>query len=205
MQLVGRTSSHYTRLARIFAEELGVPIERVPILDMTADDPAVYAGNPALRLPVLRVNGTALFGALNICRALAEHASKPARIVWPEDLTDVVSRNAQELVWHCMGAQVQIVFGTVMAKLPAENLYFTKARSGMDGSLRWLDEHVAQILQVLPPDRTLSVIETSLFCMIEHLAWRRTVDIAPYAALVRYAQQFSQRPSAQHTPYDFDK
>jgi hypothetical protein len=26
--------------------------------------------------------------------------------VWPEDLRDDLSRNAQELVWHAMGAQV---------------------------------------------------------------------------------------------------
>src|SRR5215510_5008950 len=97
LQIVGRSSSLFTRLPLIFAEELAVPYELVPIYDMTALGPEVYAGNPALKLPILRVQGTALFGALNICRAIDERAERPARVVWPEDLRSILSRNAQEL------------------------------------------------------------------------------------------------------------
>ena len=38
LQIVGRRSSHFTRLTRVFAEELGVPYEIVPIYDMTVRD-----------------------------------------------------------------------------------------------------------------------------------------------------------------------
>ena len=103
IQIVGRRSSLFTRMPLIFAGELGVPFDFVPIYDMTELGPDVYAGNPALKLPILRANGSVLFGAQNICRALAERASKPARIVWPEALSDDLSRNAQELVWHWHG------------------------------------------------------------------------------------------------------
>jgi glutathione S-transferase len=212
LQIIGRRSSHFTRLTRIFAEELGVPYELVPIYDMTELDPAVYGGHPMMKLPILRSSDGVVFGAENICRALADHvadhvadhAASPARIVWPEQLHACVSRNAQELVWSCMAAQVQIVFGTLVAKLPADNLYFQKARAGFEGALAWLDAHVTEALALLPAQRQLSLFEASLFCMVEHLRIRPTIPVDKYTALQSFAQMFGQRPSAQKTPYEFD-
>lgn len=204
VQIVGRRSSHFTRLTRIFAEELDIAYEIVPIYDMTPRDPAVFADNPALRVPILRTRDGVLFGTENICRAIAERAQSPGMVVWPEQLRDNVSRNAQELVWHCMAAQVQIVFGTVIAKLPGDNLYFEKARAGLTGALTWLDAHIAAALNALPPSRTLSLFEASLFCLVEHLQFRATVPVDGYPALVSFAREFGERASAQRTPYEFD-
>ena len=204
LQIVGRSSSLFTRLPLIFAEELAVPYELVPIHDMTALGPEVYAGNPALKLPILRMQGSVLFGALNICRALDERAERPARIVWPEEQRSALSRNAQELVWHGMAAQVQLVMGTVVGKLPADNVYFTKAQSGLEGALQWLDTHVTDVISELRSPRGLSVFEASLFCLVDHLVFRGTLSVEPYPALVRFARGFSERPSARRTAYRFD-
>jgi glutathione S-transferase len=203
LQIVGRSSSLFTRLPLIFAEELAVPYELVPIYDMAALGPEFYAGNPALKLPILRLQGSVLFGALNICRAIDEQAERPTRIIWPEELRSVLSRNAQELVWHGMAAQVQIVMGTVVGKLPADNVYFAKARSGLEGALQWLDAHVTDVMSELPP-RGLSVFEASLFCLVDHLVFRKTLDVESYSALVRFSQVFSERESAKRTVYRFD-
>lgn len=86
LQIVGRRSSHFTRIARIFAEELGLTYELVPVYDMTERDPAIYAGNPALKLPILRTEVGVVFGTENICRALADRAQGSLQIVWPEQL-----------------------------------------------------------------------------------------------------------------------
>jgi glutathione S-transferase len=204
LQIVGRRSSHFTRLTLIFAEELAVPYDLVPIHDLVALGPEVYAGNPALKLPILRMNGSVLFGALNICRALEERAERPARVVWPEEQRSALSRNAQELVWHAMAAQVQIVVGTVLGKLPAENVYFAKALAGFQGALQWLDAHMTDVMSELPAPRSLSVFEASLFCLVDHLVFRETLSIEPYPALVRFRREFSERPSAQRTAYRFD-
>lgn len=204
LQIVGRSSSHFTRLTRIFAEELGVAYEIAPIYDMTVRDPVAYADNPALKLPILRTQDGVLFGTENICRAIAERAGSPAGIVWPEQLRDNTSRNAQELVWHGMTAQVQIVFGTLIAKLPNDNLYFEKARTGFDAALTWLDAHLADVLRALPASRKLSLIEASLFCLIDHLHFRPTLPLAKYTALETFAREFAGRPAAQRTPYQFD-
>jgi glutathione S-transferase len=204
LQIVGRRSSLFTRLPLIFAEELAVPYELVPIYDMAALGPEVYAGNPALKLPILRAEGAVLFGALNICRAIDERAERPARVVWPEELRATLTRNAQELVWHAMAAQVQLVMGTVVGKLPADNVYFTKASSGLEGSLEWLDVHVTDVISEMPVPRGLSVFEASLFCLVEHLAFRKTISVEAYPALIRFAQAFAERESAQKTAYRFD-
>jgi glutathione S-transferase len=204
MQIVGRRSSLFTRLPLIFAEELGVAYDLVPIYDMTELGPEVYAGNPALKLPILRNGSSVLFGALNICRAIAERSNRPTRIVWPEQLTDDISRNAQELVWHCMAAQVQLVLGTLIGKLPADNIYFEKARTGFLGSLDWLDLNLCQALHALPRERSLSVFEASLFCLIDHLAFRPTVPVKTDSALSHFVHEFSTRPSARRTAYKFD-
>jgi glutathione S-transferase len=204
LQIVGRRSSHFTRLTRIFAEELGVTYEIVPIYDMTVRNPEVYADNPALKLPILRMQDSVLFGTENICRAIAERAECPAQVVWPEQLRGNVSRNAQEMVWHCMATQVQIVFGTIVSKLPSDNSYFDKARSGFEGALTWLNAHLADALHALPESRSLSLFEASLFCLIDHLRFRKTVPFEKYTVLESFAREFAGRPSAQRTPYQFD-
>ncbi|AKF10819.1 hypothetical protein DB32_007968 [Sandaracinus amylolyticus] len=204
MQIVGRSSSHFTRMCLIFAHELEVPFELVPVHDMTRLDAEAYGGHPALKVPALRCEDRLVFGAQNVCRVLAERAGATERVVWPEQLRDDVSRNAQELVWHCMSAQVQLVVGTGLAKLPADNLYFTKARGGFEGALRWLDEHLEAALSALQAQRALSVFEVSLFCLIEHLGFRPTLPLEPYPSLVRFARELGARPSAERTAYRFD-
>jgi glutathione S-transferase len=202
-RIVGRSSSHFTRLVRVFAEELGVACVFAPVYDLSSLNPADYAGNPALKLPVLEIGDATIFGAENICRALAESAPDCRRIVWPEDLRDVSARNAQELVWHAMQAQVQLAFGTQVAKLPVDSIYFTKAAAGMRNALAWLDERLPPIIDALPP-RDISMLEASLFCLVEHLAFRATVPLSPYGHLTALACAFGARASAQSTPYMFD-
>jgi glutathione S-transferase len=201
--IVGRSSSHFTRLVRIFALELGVACEFAPVYDLSSLDARDYGGNPALKLPVLKMDEASIFGAENICRALADLAPVHQRIVWPEDVRDVQARNAQEFVWHAMQAQVQLGFGTQIAMLPVDSVYFVKAATGMQNVLEWLDERVQAVIDALPP-HDLSMFEASLFCLIEHVEFRATVSLTPYGRLTAFALAFGQRASAQQTPYVFD-
>ncbi len=103
-----------------------------------------------------------------------------------------------------MTTQVQIVFGTAMAKLPADNLFFEKARLSFAGALAWLDAHLSDALNALPASRQLSLFEVSLFCMIEHLHFRQTLPVAQYSNIEALRKSFATRPSAQGTTYQFD-
>lgn len=188
----------------MFAEELALPYSFVPIYDMQDITPARYSDNPALKLPILRRDDDTLFGTINICRALAEEAHAAESIVWPETLRDSQSRNANELLWHCMSAQVQFVFGTVISKLPADNIFFAKGRAGLLGSLQWLDAHLAAVLRAMPAESRFSLFEVTLYCLLEHLVWRGTTTLDALPNLAKFAQTFGKRPSAQRTAYAFD-
>jgi glutathione S-transferase len=204
IQIVGRRGSHFTRMVRMVAHEVDVKYELVPIYDMRQLEAGAYADNPALKLPILRRGDASLFGALNICRTLAELVGATAQIEWPEDRSDDLARNAQELVWHAMAAQVQLIVGTVIGKLPADNIYFVKTRTGLEGSLRWLDANLAKVLATRRADPRLSIFEVSMFCLIEHVRWRETAAIDRCARLTAWASDYATRPSALATVYEAD-
>ncbi len=206
LRLTGRSGSHFTRVARIVAHELGVPLALDVVHDLTSLDPATYGGHPALKLPTLHVGGGVLLGTDSICRRLAELAGRAddPRVVLSHHVTDDLTRSAQELVWHAMSVQVQLVVGLHFARLPADNLLFTKATRGLLGALGWLDDNLAPALARLPAPRDVSVLEVSLFCLVEHLAFRPTVSLDPFPALRSFAQAFGQRESARSTPFRAD-
>ncbi len=205
-RLVGRSSSHFTRVAALFAHELGVPYTLEVLHDLTSLEVAKYGGHPAFKIPTLLVGDSVVFGAENICRKLTELAGRTGdpNVVFIEHTPADLSRCAQELVWHAMAAQVQLVMGTVVAGLPPENSFFVKTNAGLQGALSWLDAHLEEALRLLPASRRLSVFEVSLFCLVEHLMFRKTVSIEPYKALRRFASGHATRPSAQRTAFRFD-
>ncbi|MFN0252069.1 MAG: hypothetical protein ACKV2T_34655 [Kofleriaceae bacterium] len=203
MKLVGRSSSLFTRVALIFAHEVDVKLELDVIRDMTSVDPATFGGHPALKLPLLlRDDGSIVVGTENICRVLAESGTHK-RIVWPEDVRDDLGRNAQEMIEHAMAAQVQWVMGTMVGKLDGAHPFFAKGRAGFEGALRWLDAHVDRVVAALP-ERDASVFEIELFCLVEHLVFRASLPVAPYPALVAFANAWGQRASAGATAFRFD-
>jgi glutathione S-transferase len=200
MQIVGRRSSLFTRVTLVFAHECGVSIEIIVVKDMTDLDANAYGGNPSLKLPTLvRPNHAPLFGAINIARVIADNA----RVVWPEQMTSDRSRNAHELLAHAMTAQIQLIMGTIVGKLDANNVAFAKTRRGLEGALAWLDENIDAVITEMPA-RAASWFEHALGCTIEHFAFRGTLDIAPYRSLAMFAQRWGQTDAARATAYRFD-
>jgi glutathione S-transferase len=206
LRLTGRSSSHFTRVARIVAHELDVPVELDVVSDVMSVHVEDYGGHPAFKIPTLQVGDSPLFGTDNICRRLAELAGRAddARVVLSHQVTSDLGRSAQELVWHAMAAQVQLVLGVRVAKLPAESSFFAKGRLGMLGSLTWLDERLDRVLAALPAPRDFSVFEVTLHCLIEHIVFRPTVPLDGFPKLLGFATTFAARESAQRTAFCFD-
>jgi glutathione S-transferase len=190
----------------VVAHELGVPLELEILTDLTSVDVKEYGGHPGLKIPTLHVGGFALFGTDNICRRLAEHAGREddPRFVLAHHVRSDLVRSAQELTWHAMSAQVLLVTGVLVAKLPAESAFFTKVRLGMLGSLAWLEEHLDEALAALPAPRDCSVFEVSLFCLLEHLVFRATAPLDAFPRLRAFAAGFAARESAQQTAFCLD-
>ena len=206
LRLTGRSGSHFTRVARIVAHELGVPVELHVLHDLLSVDVEDYGGHPAMKIPTLHVGDFPLFGTDNICRKLTDLAGRAddPRVVLSHQVTSDLVRNAQELVWLAMAAQVQLVLGVRVGKLPAESNFFAKVKLGMLGSLTWLDERLDRVLAALPAPRDFSVFEVTLYCLMEHLDFRPTVPLDGFPTLRDFTMRFAARESAQRTPFCSD-
>lgn len=199
--LVGRSSSHFTRTARLFAIELGVSHTFRPVLDMTTLDAAAYGDNPALKIPVLVDEHGPLFGTENICRELVRRSGTTSTIVMRGDVSDRIVANAEELTLHVMSAEVSLI----MAKMAGDaRLAPAKVSRSIENSLRWLDENVDAALAALPADRALSFLEVSLFSLVTHLPFREVLDVSSFARLGAFCTRFGERASARSTEYRFD-
>ncbi|MFD0727502.1 glutathione S-transferase family protein [Lysobacter brunescens] len=203
IEIVGRQSSHYTRVVRMLALELGIDAPLAPIFDLMSTDPATYAGNPALKLPALRVGGDTVWGSLNACRHLARQIDGgEALVFWPEDARTPLLMNAHEIVTHAMAAQVEVVFHEIVSKRPPDATS-RKRRESLLGCLAWLDAHLDAIRGQLPGDR-IALFDLMLFCLLEHLPFRNPVDLSGLPALTAFVADFGARASARATPYRFD-
>ncbi len=204
VRLIGRSASHFTRVAAIFAHELDVAFELVVVPDLSSLDAAAYAGHPGLKIPALSVDGEVLFGTENVCRRLAELSPRrDLSIVWPHELPSTVTRNAMELVAHAMAAEVTLVLAPGLGRVGRDNPFVTKVTRGLEGSLAWLDGALDEALAALPSGG-LSYLEVMLFCLASHVAFRRTVPLEPYPRLRAFVAERASRPSHAKTAYSYD-
>ncbi len=201
-EIIGRQSSHFTRFVRMFALEIGVPCGFTPVPDLMARDAEVFAGNPALKLPVLRDAGDVIFGSLNICRVLAARSGNADRVFWPECAATPLCLNAHEILAHAMSAEGDVVVHEVVEARPPDNAS-GKRRDSLVNCLAWLDANLESALSCVSA-RDTSVFSLQLYCLVEHLPFRNPVDLAGMTALREFVSRFGERESARATPYRFD-
>ncbi len=201
--IVGRSSSHFTRITRIFAAELRVDYTLQVVRDLMSSNVEDYGGNPALRIPVLRTPRGDWFGALNVSRELWRQSGSKLRVVWPEDLDTPVLANAQELALQAMATEVSLIMGK-LGGAGDTNTHQAKQRQALLNMMAWLEEHAKAVLAALPPQRDLSFLEVTLFCLVTHLEFRDVLPTDAYAELKRFCQQFATRASAGETAFRFD-
>jgi glutathione S-transferase len=195
--LVGRSSSHFTRTARIFARELDVSHAFQPVLDMTVTDAANYGNNPALKVPILVDEQGPLFGTENICRELARRSGQRSRVTLRGDVPHRLVANAEELILHAMSSEVILIMSGKGTPPP-------KVRPSLENTIAFLEDNLPGVRVALPADRVLSFCETSLFCLVTHLPFRKIMEVTGYPRLQAFCQEFEQRPGARDTGYRFD-
>jgi glutathione S-transferase len=203
IQLIGRSSSVFTRVARMFASEFGVPYGFRIVPSLLSTDPADYGQNPLLRLPVLESPAGTWFGSLNICRELARRSTSGRRCIWPEGLELPLLANAQELTLVGMSTEVTLIMNQ-LGGVPGDTAHVAKLRTSLTGALGWLDARVPALFDALPAERDVSFLEVSLFCFVTHLAFRQVLPLDAFARLVGFCEEYGERRSAQGTPYRFD-
>jgi glutathione S-transferase len=203
MEIIGRRSSHFTRVVRILAEELDIACEFTPIYSLLSAKAHKFADNPALKLPILRDGEETIYGSRNICRFLWRHSDGRKRVFWPEQAESALLMNAHELLAHAMTAQVDVILHEIVEERPPDRRSI-KRRQSLDNCLAWLDCHFDEVFGLLP-ERDLSLFEIELFCLIAHLPFRNPVNLDEMPKLQAYERAFGQRRSARNTPYAFDR
>jgi glutathione S-transferase len=204
LTIVGRSSSLFTRVARIYAAELGVPHGFQVVPDLASRVRDDFAGNPALKVPILQIaGGQSVFGTLNICRELARRSTSSLRLLWPEDLDRVVLTNAHELTTQAMATEVSLIMAS-HSGVGREVPYLLKLRESLSGSLAWLDDCLKAESANLAGRGRLSFFEACLFCLVTHLEFRGILDVSGFTVLGAFCGRFGERPAAQLTPYKFD-
>lgn len=201
--IIGRSSSHFTRVTRIFAAEMGVDYSFQVVRDLMSSELGDYGGNPALKIPSMQTPEGVWFGSLNVCRELWRRSSPRRRVVWPEDLDGPLLANAQELVLQAMATEVTLIMGR-MADASASNAHHAKMRKGLVNTMSWLEAHVSAMLAALPSQRDLSYLEVTLFCLVAHLEFREVLPTAAYSELNTFCQRFGTRASIHETAFRFD-
>jgi glutathione S-transferase len=199
LTLVGRSSSHFTRTAQLFARELSVPYELRPVLDMTALEQGNYADNPALRVPILIDEQGPLYGTENICRELVRRSGRAALVVMRGDVSARLVANAEELILSAMSAEVSLITAKAAATAVTPKLL-----RSIENSLSYLEQHLDDVLAALPAQRHLSFVEVTLFCLVRHLPFREIMSVDVWPRLLAFCERFGQRDSARSTEYRFD-
>jgi glutathione S-transferase len=201
LTIIGRSTSHFTRVTRIFAAEARVDFafQVVPSLRLSAQ--ADYAGNPALRIPILRTPRAEWFGSLNICRELWRRSQAKPRVIWPEDLAEPLLANAQELVVQAMSTEVTLLMSRLFGE--SDGPHATKLLQSLTNTLGWLEQHADEVIAELPP-RHLSYLELTLYCLLRHLPFREVLALDPYPRLSAFCAAYEERPSVRDTVYRVD-
>ncbi len=181
------------------AAELGVSYDFEVVRDLRSLDASDYAGNPALRLPILKSPRGNWYGALCICRELARQAPEQRHVVWPEDLTQALSSNVQELTLQAMASEVSLIMAQ-LAGTPASDAQLTKLDQSLRNMLGFIDENIEAALALLPRERATSLLEVTLFCLVRHLEFRELLDTSGWRALGAFAERVERRASAHATP-----
>ena len=147
--------------------------------------------------------GQIWFGSLPICRELIACSELNLEVIWPENLDRPVAANAQELVTTAMSSEVGLIMGKATGIAP-DNAQQVKTRASLLGAMEWLELNADRAIATLHPERDLSFLEVSLFCLLEHLEFREVLPLDPYPQLRAFAERFAQRSSAKATAYKFD-
>lgn len=199
LTLVGRSSSHFTRTAQLFARELNVPYELRPVLDLTALEQRNYADNPALRVPILIDEQGPLYGTENICRELVRRSGHAVLVVMRGDVSARHVANAEELILAAMSAEVSLITAKTAGAAVTPKLL-----RSIENCLSYLEQHLDGVLQALPAERRLSFVEVTLFCLVRHLPFRDIMSVEPWPRLLAFCERFGERASARSTEYRFD-
>lgn len=155
-KLYGTPRSHFTRIVRVVAHELSLPLAWVDVGNVGAAE--AFGGNPLMQVPALDDDGHTIWGSDNVCRYLVERERKD-----PVGVTalDWRGRNLLSVIHGVMAAEVRLVLAE-RAGLSTDGEFFAKSRQTIRDGVAFVDTN-------LRDDGPLSYLQICAISMWDHL------------------------------------
>lgn len=134
--LHGTPRSHFTRVVRITAHELGLELEWVDVGNVATAE--AFADNPLMQVPVLVDGDRTVWDSHDICRYLVER--EDADPLGMESL-DWSRRNLVSVIRGVMSAEVRLILAE-RSGMSTTGPMFDKARETIRRGLRWIDARI---------------------------------------------------------------
>lgn len=193
MKLIGTPRSHFTRKVRLLLDHWDAPYDFLDVGDVSQADPARFAGNPALSIPVLEDGEVWLIESDHIARYLSERFDPDDRMQVRRSDPDTLNRRA--VLNAIMSQEVKLVLGKRTGLEIEGAAYFDKARAAILQGLDWLEAR-AETFDAEAP----GYAEFHFIAAWEHLA---LYDTAPLTQprLKTLADRLAARPLIAKSAY----
>lgn len=176
MQLYATPLSHFSRKVRLLLDHYGLDYTFVDIGQVAEANTAMFAGNPVMKVPVLRDGETWLIESDHIAAYLA-------RTYDPADrfrvlTTDANTLNMRAVLNGIMAEEVKLILAERTGLDTRPHAFFAKARSAVQNGLRWLNDR-GDAFNIAQP----GYLEFHLVCLWDHLEHYSLVALHEYSRL----------------------
>jgi glutathione S-transferase len=203
MKLYATPISHFARKDRILLDLYQAPYEFIDIGNVTQTDPAVFGGNPLMRVPVLVDGKTRIFDSDNIAKYIVEKLDPADK--FRVNTASFEELNIRALINSIMAEEVKLVLARRTGLPTEEYPFFDKCQLMMKNGLEWLEENSNSFHTGEP-----GYLEFHLTCLIQHLDYyellplnypklKKMVDTVLTNPLVSRTSPFILKPKNPHS------
>ncbi len=191
MQLTATALSHFSRKVRLVLDHYGLDYDVVNPGDVADADPADFADNPLMSVPVLRDGPVWLIDA----DAIAAHVTRRHD---PGDRFGVLATDPETLAIRAvmngvMTNDVKLILAARTGTVPQDHAYFRKAEKALRQGLDWLEARAGAYAADAPGYQ-----EFHLVALYEHLAYYELIDTA-VPRLAALVEAIGARPLVKQT------
>ena len=186
MKLYYTPLSHFSRKVRLVLDHFKVDCDLEDVGSVASLEPAHFADNPLMNVPVLKSGDDWLVDSDHIAFYLARKYDASDRL--NISTNSIAVMNARAVMNGIMQNDVKLVLGERTGINIDDLVYFQKARKSIAGGLLWLQER----RHLLNGNRP-TYLDFHFISMWDHLKYFGLVDLK-YSALEVIADKLSQYP-----------
>lgn len=190
MTLYGTTTSPYVRRVQVVALELGLPLTRVDTFT-DAGQAALRARSPVWKVPVVELEGQAIFDSRVITEHLLRHYGPGPLAALDED--DLAARNMVTVIDGALDALINALYLQRDGVGKEQASYVAKQHERAAAALGWVEARVDDVW--LGRARAFGLPELALVTALEWMRFRDMYPVERHPALVRCLEHHGVRES----------